>query len=66
MKKLAAICALSLAVPAMGELVTNGGFEAGTGNDADNWNQIEVFGGCLLYTSPSPRDRTRSRMPSSA
>ena len=27
------------------------------------------FGGqhpCLLYTSPSPRDRTRSRMPSSA
>ena len=30
----------------------------------------EVAGGvaliCLLYTSPSPRDRTRSRMPSSA
>ena len=25
-----------------------------------NWNP------CLLYTSPSPRDRTRSRMPSSA
>ena len=27
-----------------------------------------VFGfiTCLLYTSPSPRDRTRSRMPSSA
>ena len=25
--------------------------------------EIEV---CLLYTSPSPRDRTRSRMPSSA
>ena len=29
-----------------------------------------MFGGrpysCLLYTSPSPRDRTRSRMPSSA
>ena len=23
-------------------------------------------GNCLLYTSPSPRDRTRSRMPSSA
>ena len=23
-------------------------------------------GACLLYTSPSPRDRTRSRMPSSA
>ena len=25
-----------------------------------------VVGDCLLYTSPSPRDRTRSRMPSSA
>ena len=25
-----------------------------------------VLGNCLLYTSPSPRDRTRSRMPSSA
>jgi len=25
-----------------------------------------VITGCLLYTSPSPRDRTRSRMPSSA
>ena len=24
------------------------------------------FGGCLLYTSPSPRDRLLSRMPSSA
>ena len=27
---------------------------------------ITVTNGCLLYTSPSPRDRTRSRMPSSA
>ena len=27
----------------------------------DDWTD-----GCLLYTSPSPRDRTRSRMPSSA
>ena len=25
-----------------------------------------LTGICLLYTSPSPRDRTRSRMPSSA
>ena len=25
-----------------------------------------TFNTCLLYTSPSPRDRTRSRMPSSA
>ena len=26
----------------------------------------EAAGICLLYTSPSPRDRTRPRMPSSA
>ena len=32
----------------------------GPGNNVDN---IMI---CLLYTSPSPRDRTRSRMPSSA
>ena len=25
-----------------------------------------TYDSCLLYTSPSPRDRTRSRMPSSA
>ena len=29
-------------------------------------SQTSDFCGCLLYTSPSPRDRTRSRMPSSA
>ena len=28
-------------------------------------NMIPYYS-CLLYTSPSPRDRTRSRMPSSA
>ena len=49
--------------------------------DGTHWeifdNQLYLFfaargrtrwteGDCLLYTSPSPRDRTRSRMPSSA
>ena len=29
-------------------------------------NESQVIKICLLYTSPSPRDRTRSRMPSSA
>ena len=32
-------------------------------------NQVPIMtqsDSCLLYTSPSPRDRTRSRMPSSA
>ena len=43
----------------------------------DDWSVMGPDGGdvrvvaidprdCLLYTSPSPRDRTRSRMPSSA
>ena len=27
---------------------------------------LELLEGCLLYTSPSPRDATLSRMPSSA
>ena len=30
------------------------------------FNYLKHHLGCLLYTSPSPRDRTRSRMPSSA
>ena len=34
---------------------------------ADKSNKNILYAGtCLLYTSPSPRDRTRSRMPSSA
>ena len=40
-------------------------------NDSDiyldfNKKDLLEFDSCLLYTSPSPRDRTRSRMPSSA
>ena len=31
-----------------------------------NDDQLKELYICLLYTSPSPRDRTRSRMPSSA
>ena len=29
------------------------------------WAEVQADG-CLLYTSPSPRDRQKSRMPSSA
>ena len=28
--------------------------------------ELEEYENCLLYTSPSPRDRQKSRMPSSA
>ena len=42
----------------------------GVGKDHVNLGSAEehvvLQEGCLLYTSPSPRDRTRSRMPSSA
>ena len=37
------------------------------GEDGACQRPVGYEGGiCLLYTSPSPRDRTRSRMPSSA
>ena len=35
----------------------------GVAKDAD---EATIKKACLLYTSPSPRDRTRYRMPSSA
>ena len=31
-----------------------------------SWNAGAARTNCLLYTSPSPRDRQKSRMPSSA
>ena len=37
-----------------------------SGGDPSKSTVMRVLLGCLLYTSPSPRDRTRSRMPSSA
>ena len=37
-----------------------------TAGAADLASGGALFRSCLLYTSPSPRDRTRSRMPSSA
>ena len=49
--------------------------DAATGVDGMTWQEYgetlesrlpDLHDRCLLYTSPSPRDRTRSRMPSSA
>ena len=46
------------------------GFGSGGGGGGISWGWTLATSscvvGCLLYTSPSPRDRTRSRMPSSA
>jgi len=36
------------------------------GNPLFDSGDVERYKTCLLYTSPSPRDRTRSRLPSSA
>jgi hypothetical protein len=35
-------------------------------NDENFISSSQDYNSCLLYTSPSPRDRTRSRMPSAA
>eukprot|EP00657_Telonema_sp_P-1_P000958 TRINITY_DN11975_c0_g1_i1.p1 TRINITY_DN11975_c0_g1~~TRINITY_DN11975_c0_g1_i1.p1 ORF type:complete len:106 (-),score=37.75 TRINITY_DN11975_c0_g1_i1:130-447(-) len=35
-------------------------------NEFECIEPVFILYNCLLYTSPSPRDRTRSRMPSSA
>ena len=37
-----------------------------TNKQVDESDKYDNNKPCLLYTSPSPRDRTRSRMPSSA
>ena len=63
-----------LAAPGEGgnaETVTLNGKVVGVANVGQRFTQDIYFWGrpscaCLLYTSPSPRDRTRSRMPSSA
>ena len=44
----------------------NGVTSTWTGLDLNNKPNFTLTTPCLLYTSPSPRDRTRSRMPSSA
>ena len=41
-------------------------FDSYNARDLETVSSIEHDDVCLLYTSPSPRDRTRSRMPSSA
>ena len=44
-----------------GQIKVNGEIERKRGRKLVKGDKV-----CLLYTSPSPRDRTRSRMPSSA
>ena len=46
--------------------VTTVSNDGGTGVVQIGTTQLQTHPTCLLYTSPSPRDRTRYRMPSSA
>ena len=55
------------ALPAKMKAIISGAVEAASADMS--WKAIDRYSKdyiCLLYTSPSPRDRTRSRMPSSA
>ena len=42
------------------------GFEKLTADSPEYWGLAPICTDCLLYTSPSPRDISGSRMPSSA
>ena len=54
-------------VPDRGEIADQGQLENWLVKDEPNHRMMTVKkGSCLLYTSPSPRDATLSRMPSSA
>ena len=56
----------------LGEAIKSGGMlksakrKKGVKTDTEKEALIESMMGCLLYTSPSPRDLGKSRMPSSA
>ena len=71
----APICGPSRASLWTGILPSTSGYY-GFDQQSNNWRDFEILGdavtlmehfkACLLYTSPSPRDRLLSRMPSSA
>ena len=50
----------------IGDIEASGGSASGQLLNAIEEDAIEEVINCLLYTSPSPRDATLSRMPSSA
>ena len=63
------------ATQALGGAILTGGIKLAVPGALDKLNKARMiknaidyakYIACLLYTSPSPRDRTRSRMPSSA
>ena len=61
-----AIVGMLLAVQGLPNLISVVMASLGIGLAASSGAAMNQIIDCLLYTSPSPRDRTRSRMPSSA
>src|SRR5665811_2046843 len=51
---------------ALGDITHMGSVLSDEMAGSSNYVWVGLYRVCLLYTSPSPRDRTRSRMPSSA
>ena len=62
----AAYDALGGAIAVVKAQIHAGGRGKGTFIENEQQKGVQLCKSCLLYTSPSPRDRTRSRMPSSA
>ena len=58
--------ALEAVVGYEGETASGIGWYVSGGPTVTHTETTDDFGDCLLYTSPSPRDATLSRMPSSA
>ena len=52
-------------IPGFDVISEDGAFKGGNGGILA-WNLAGSLSICLLYTSPSPRDKRQSRMPSSA
>ena len=53
--------------PVMGKALTDRLISmVGSGEKIEAYGKAALAGTCLLYTSPSPRDKRQSRMPSSA
>ena len=68
-----ALCVVALGIQLSGGLHHDGLIDTADGLGAPAERRLEAMedsrvgaSGCLLYTSPSPRDRQKSRMPSSA
>ena len=55
-----------LAVGDEAESWLNGWADASLSRQEELGGVFDIAYGCLLYTSPSPRDKRQSRMPSSA